>query len=237
MVIRLVLGTLVLIGVFTGARPAKAASRNFGINSFERIRVEGPFNVRLKNGVAPFATASGAPAAIDRVAIEIMGRTLVVRTNPSWGGYPGKDPGPVEISVGTHELSSAWLNGSGSLQIDKVDGLVFELAVQGSGSARIAAADVDKLTVAIAGSASASVAGRADRLSVSLRGISSLDASGLATKDADLTASGPSTIKASVANAAKILASGVATVTLTGDPACAATVSGSASVSGCQSAQ
>ena len=214
--------------------PAGAVTRNFGINSFDRIRVEGPFNVTLKNGVAPFAKASGTPAAIDRIAIDVMGRTLVVKANPSWGGYPGKDPGPVEISIGTHELSSAWLNGSGSLTIDRVEGLAFDLSVQGSGAVQIAQADVDRLTVGISGSASASVAGRADKLSGSLRGISSLDASGLASKDVVITAAGPSTVKARVANAAKVTASGVATVTLTGDPACTATLSGSASVSGCK---
>ena len=219
------------------AAPADSATRNFGVSTFDRIRVDGPFSVRLSNGVAPFAKASGSPAAIDRVAVEIMGRTLVVRTNPSWGGYPGKDPGPVEVHIGTHELSSAWLNGSGSLEIDKVKGLEFDLSVQGSGAVRIASAEVDKLDVSIAGSASASVGGRAERLSGSLRGISSLDASGLQAKDATLAASGPSTIKANVAKAAKVLASGTATVTLSGNPACAATLTGSASVSGCKPTQ
>jgi len=234
MIVRLVLGTFALIAVVTGAMPAEAATRNFGISTFDRIRVDGPFRVTLRNGVAPYARVSGAPPAIDRVAIEIMGRTLVVRINPSWGGYPGKDPGPVEISIGTHKLTSAWINGSGSLAIDKIKGLSFELSVQGSGSARIGSADLDKLRVAMSGSASASVTGRAARLSTALSGISSLDASALSSKDADIAADGPSTVKANVTNAAKITASGVATVTLTGDPACAATLMGSASVSGCQ---
>lgn len=235
MIVRLVLGTFALVAIVTGAMPAEAATRNFGISTFDRIRVDGPFSVKLSNGVAPFAKVSGAPAAIDRVAIEIMGRTLVVRNNPSWGGYPGKDSGPVEISIGTHELTSAWINGSGSLDIDKIEGLAFQLSVHGSGAARIAAADVDRLNVAISGSASASIGGRAARFSTALRGISSLDASRLSSKDADIAADGPSTVKANVTNAAKITASGVATVTLTGDPACAATLMGSASVSGCQS--
>lgn len=237
MIIRIVLGTFIVIGILTGAAPAKSATRNFGISSFDRIRVDGPFSVRLSNGVAPFASASGTPAAIDRVAIEIMGRTLVVRNNPSWGGYPGKDTGPVEIIVGTHELTAAWLNGSGSLRIDKIKGLAFELSVQGSGAAQIEAADVDKLRVALAGSASATVAGRAARLSSALRGISSLDASGLSAKDADIAADGPATVKATVSNAAKVTASGVATVTLAGRPACTVTLTGSASVTGCQPTQ
>src|SRR5437764_10901180 len=94
------------------AAPTGAATRNFGITGFEKVRIEGPYKVRLSTGVAPFASASGAQAAIDRVAIEMRGNTLVVHANTSsWGGYPGQDAGPVEISLGTHELSSAWLNG------------------------------------------------------------------------------------------------------------------------------
>src|SRR6478735_7895 len=84
--------------------PADAATRNFGITSFTKIRVSGPYKVSVATGIAPFARATGSAAAIDRVAVEVRGDTLVVQSNPSWGGYPGTDPGPVEVSVGTHEL-------------------------------------------------------------------------------------------------------------------------------------
>ena len=71
-------------------RPAEPATRNFGITSFDKVRVEGPFRVTLTTGVAPFARATGSPAALDRVAIEMQGNTLVVHANASsWGGYPG----------------------------------------------------------------------------------------------------------------------------------------------------
>ena len=227
----------VLIAAIAAAQPAAAATRNFGITSFDRIRVEGPYRVRLATGIAPFARASGAPAAIDRVAIEVQGRTLLVRTNASWGGYPGQEYGPVEISIGTHDLTSAWLNGSGSLQIDKVKGLSFTLSSQGSGIAQIGQAELDNLIVAVAGGASATVAGRVGKLNARVRGVSILDAAPLEAKDADLGTEGPATIKAHVTNAAKVNASGVATVTLTGERACALTVTGSASVSGCRARQ
>src|SRR5690349_18267000 len=120
------------------AAPANAATRNFGITSFEKVRVDGPFMVTLTTGVAPFAKASGSQAALDRVAIDVRGDTLVVHSNLDlWGGYPGKDSGPVEISLGTHDLSSAWVNGSGVLSIDRVKGLKFGLSVQGSGAGEI----------------------------------------------------------------------------------------------------
>ena len=156
------------------------------------MRVDGPYKVKLTTGVAPFAVASGSASAIDRVSVEVEGRTLIVRQNrDSWGGYPGQAPGPVEIEVGTHDLSQAWLNGSGTLAIDRVRGLTFDLALQGSGSATIAEADVDQLKVGISGSGSVILAGKAPRLTALVRGTSTLDAAGLSTKDAVVGAAAP----------------------------------------------
>lgn len=217
------------------AAPVSGETRTFGITSFEKVRVDGPFKVRLVTGVAPFATATGSPAALDRVAIEVRGNTLVVHNNlDSWGGYPGTDAGPVEVSLGTHDLSAAWLNGSGMLSIDRVRGLSFDLSVQGSGAGDIGQAAVDQLNISVVGTASARLAGRAAKVTAVIRGISSLDASSLAAKDATLGADGAATIEATVSNSVSIDASGPATVRLTGGPSCTLRVTGSASVSGCR---
>src|SRR3954471_20533897 len=220
------------------APPASAAARNFGISGFEKVRIEGPYKVRLATGVAPFASASGSPAAIDKVVIEMRGNTLLVHSSTSsWGGYPGRDSGPVEISLGTHDLSSAWLNGSGALAIDKVKGLFFDLSTQGSASATVGRADVDQLNVSVVGTANATLAGQAAKLTAVVRGISSLDAAGLSSKDATIGAEGSATVAANVSNSATVDGSGPATVRLTGRPACTLRVSGSVSVSGCKSSQ
>jgi hypothetical protein len=217
------------------AAPAGAATRNFGITSFEKVRVDGPFKVKLTTGIAPLARASGSQAALDRLAIEVRGDTLVVHGNvDSWGGYPGNDPGPVEISLGTHDLSAAWVNGSGVLSIDRVKGLKFGLSVQGSGAGEIGEAKVDQLSVTVIGSASAKLAGDAAKLTAVIRGISSLDAAALSAKDAALGADGSATIAADVSNSVTVDASGPATVRLSGSPACTLRVNGSASVSGCR---
>jgi hypothetical protein len=226
---------LFIAGLALLGTPAGAATRNFGITSFEKVRVDGPFKVTLKTGVAPFARATGSPQALDRVAIDVRGNMLVVHTNlDSWGGYPGKDRGPVEISLGTHDLSAAWLNGSGTLAIDRVKALSFDLSVQGSGAGEIRQANIDQLNVSVVGTASAKLAGQAARMTAVIRGVSSLDAAALATKDATLGADGAATIAADVGNSVAVDASGPATVRLTGGPACTLRVSGSASVSGCR---
>lgn len=219
----------------TLAAPAAAATRNFGIDSFDKVRVEGPYAVTLTTGVAPFARASGKPAALDAVRIDVEGHTLVVRSNrSSWGGYPGESSGPVEIAIGTHELGSAWLNGAGGLKIDRVKGLLFQLSVQGSGTASIGRVEVDQLNVGIAGTAAATLAGRVGKMIAVVRGISALDAAALEVKDATLGAEGAATIKANVTNAVKIDGSGPATITLTGKPSCTVSVKGSATISGCR---
>jgi hypothetical protein len=226
---------LFIAGLAAFSGPASAATRNFGITSFDKVRVDGPFKVSLKTGVAPFARATGSPQALDRVAIEVRGNTLVVHTNlDSWGGYPGKDPGPVEISLGTHDLSAAWLNGSGMLSIDRVKGLTFDLSVQGSGAGEIGQANIDQLNVSVVGTASAKLAGQTGKMTAVIRGVSSLDAAALTTKDATLGADGAATIAADVGNSVTVDASGPATVRLSGGPACTLRVSGSASVSGCR---
>lgn len=222
--------------------PAGAATpttqRNFSVNGFDRIRVDGPYQVQLKTGVAPFARASGTAAAIDGVSIKVEGRTLVVRAGSgSWGGYPGERRGPVTIEVGTHDLSAAFINGAGALNIDRVKGLGFDLAVQGSGLARIDQVEVDQMRVGISGSGTTRLAGRAARLTATVRGTSSFEADGLSSKDATIGAEGPSIVRLAVTNSAKVDANGLASVTLTGNPACIVKARGSANVVGCKEAR
>lgn len=220
------------------AAPAGAATRGFGITSFTKIRVEGPYKVTLTTGVAPFAKATGSPNALDRVAIEMRDDTLVVHTDPSaWGGYPGQDPGPVEISVGTHDLTNADVTGAGSIAIDHVKGLTFALSVQGSGAAEIDDVAADQMQVNLAGTASAKLKGRTLALTALVRGLSALEASNLLAPDAHITADGSATIDANATNTARIDAWGPATIRLTGSPSCTLKVTGSTSVSGCKSNQ
>ncbi len=221
--------------IFAVAAPARAATRNFGITDFTKVRIEGPYRVTLTTGVAPFAKASGLATALDRITVETRGDTLVVRTDPSaWGGYPGQDYGPVEVSVGTHDLTNAALTGAGSLSINRVQGLSFGLAVQGSGAAEIVDVAADQMSVVVAGTASAKLKGRALKFSATVRGLSSIDASNLTTHNSDIIADGSATIDAIVTDTAQVEATGPVTIRLSGRPTCTLKVTGSTSVSGCR---
>jgi hypothetical protein len=219
------------------AAPATAATRNFGVESFTKVRVDGPYKVSVTTGVPVFARASGSAAALDRLTIDIHGDTLVVQSNPSWGGDPAVDSGPVEVAIGTHDLTNASLIGSGSVAIDRVKGLTFALSIQGSGAGEIGDANADQLTVNLDGSGSAKVGGRAGKLTVLARGISTLNAAGLSTPNAAITADGTATVDATVTDTARVNAWGPATIRLSGRPSCTVKATGSVTVSGCKSRQ
>ncbi|HZU50861.1 MAG TPA: DUF2807 domain-containing protein, partial [Sphingomicrobium sp.] len=138
------------------------------------------------------------------------------------------------VNLGTHELGSAFVNGSGSIAINKVVGLSFSLVAQGSAAAQIDDAQADQMSVILAGTASAKLAGRVKRLTAIVRGLGVLDASKLVSPEDHLTAEGPATIDAVAAQSAQVDASGPATIRLAGAPSCDLHVSGSTTVSGCK---
>ena len=231
---------LILAAFLLSAAPAPstagAAERNFGVSGFDRVRVDGDYKVTLTVGVPPFAKAKGSARALDPVDVVVEGRTLIVRANKSasWGGYPGESAGPVEVLIGTHELSAAFVNGAGSLDINKVRGMKFEASAQGAGSIAIGAVEVDVFQIGLAGAASARLAGKALKLTAIVRGTSALDGEALVVKDAVIGAQGPAIVKLTATGTAKVDAIGVAAVTLSGKPSCIVTIKGSASVSGCR---
>ena len=131
-------------------------------------------------------------------------------------------------------MSAAYLNGAGSLQIDRVKALAFELSVQGSGIATIGSTDVDQLLVGVVGSASATLGGSRRQADGDGSRYFLARCVGPGVKDATISAEGAATVKANITNAVKVDGTGPATITFTGDPACTSRLNGSASVSGCR---
>ena len=104
MIDRLPILILLALASLPAAAAAPVAQRNYSVTSFDRIRVDGPYEVRLKTNVAPFARASGTAAAVDGVSVKVDGRTLIVRpSSGGWGGYPGENRGPVTIEGSSND--------------------------------------------------------------------------------------------------------------------------------------
>ena len=226
---------LIAAALLTSTAPAIAATRNVTVTDFDRIRVEGPYQVSLSTSRAPSARVEGSSVALDSVVVEVQGRTLVIRPNRgAWGGYPGRPVGLVSVTAGTHDLTDATVAGTGSLAIDRVKGLSFNAVAQGAGSLSIADVRADKIAVALVGASSATLGGKVLALNAVLRGSGLLDASALQAKDAVLGLEGAGEIRASASNTATISANGPGRISLSGRPACAAKGNPTAVITGCR---
>ena len=209
--------------------PAHAAERNYSVTDYDRIRLDAPVRVTVTTGRSPSARASGDQAGIDRLKIEVQGRTLVIGRNVSaWGG--SGQSGPVELKLTAHALRGATVNGSGSLAIDRLRGATLQLVVAGSGALDVTAIEADVLSLGVVGDGRATVAGTAKRADLALRGPGSLVAEALMVGDLRLAADGPGSVKAAARKSAAITSSGSGTIVVTGKLACTVRATGSAEV-------
>jgi hypothetical protein len=212
---------LAALGCFALSAPASAAERRYSVVDFDRVVVEGPYAVRLTTGRPSTAVATGSQAGLERVTVEVQGRTLRIRPNrTAWGGYPGTVTGPVTIELSTRDLRSALVSGPGSLAIDRASGLRIELGVEGSG--RIVAGNLraDNLVLGVVGSGGIQAAGTAEQLRASVHGTGDLDASALRSDGANITTDTAGTVRAAVKDNATVTASGIGEVEIIGRPAC-----------------
>jgi hypothetical protein len=211
------------------ATPAGAATRNYSVTFFDKIRVEGPVSVMLRAASSTSAKAEGDQRAIDKLRIEVRGTTLVVGVdNSNWSGTTlGPDTGRVKVTVTGSGLASASVEGSGDLAIDKMKAGNAIVTLSGSGSIAVASLVADKLFVTVAGSGSAAVAGQAKETKLSTVGTARINAGQLTVMDAEVNVSGAGSIDLVATRSAKVSAVGSGSIHVGGDPACTVSNMGS----------
>ncbi len=210
---------------------AGAATRNYGVTSFDRIRVAGPFDVNVHVGGSPSARATGSQAAIDRLSVEQQGNVLVVKPLPGgWGGWPIGNQGRIVVDVSTPSLNNATLAGSGSVSIDRVKGDQLDLALSGSGNLSVADVDVTRLTTTMTGSGDLSLVGRAVQAKALLTGSGDLKGDKLAADVADVSLIGSGDLSIGARRTAKVNLAGSGDIRIAGPANCSITRTGSGDV-------
>jgi peptidoglycan hydrolase-like protein with peptidoglycan-binding domain len=222
---------LAFLALAAAAAPAAAAERGYSVTDFDRVQVDGPFEVSVTSGLASAARVEGSAEAIDRISVEVFGTTLRVRANRSaWGGYPGERPGPARITLTTREVRAAAVVGSGSLVVDRAKGLRVDLSVNGSGRLSVGAVDADNLVVGLLGGGRITLAGRAKQVKATIQGSGDLHAAELSTDDARILADTAGSVVIGVTRTANVTATGAGDVEIIGEPSCTVDSKGSGQV-------
>lgn len=213
---------LLLLALLMSA-PSLAADRSYVVTSFDRVRVDGPFDVQLTMRQAPTARVDGSTAAADRIAIRVEGTTLIVSAGTGgWNAMPpsGTAGAPV-VRIATQGLRSATVIGGGRLRVSgPVQGQRIDMQVTGSGSVAMPALDADQLNATLLGDGSMTLGGRGGRVRLLTSGAGTIDAASLRGDDVTVRLDGAGATRVTARYTADATSTGVGAITVYGKPAC-----------------
>lgn len=223
---------LILLGLVVTSGAASAAERGYSVQDFDRIRVEGPYDVSVRVGPPATVRAQGRQIDLDRLSVEAAGGTLLIKPDRSgWGGWPGaKSEEKVVVIVATRTLRAATMVGSGTIAVDRMRASSVQLGIAGSGDIGVGAIDADSVALSVIGSGNLKVAGRAKQARVNIQGSGDVDAAALEVQDATVTVAGSGDLKLAASRSAKIDSAGSGDIAVTGTAACTVNRAGSGDV-------
>ncbi|TPG15645.1 GIN domain-containing protein [Sphingomonas oligophenolica] len=212
---------LAVLALSCATATASAADRPIYIGSFDRVRVQGPFEVRIVNG-SPGATLSGDRRVIEGVEVRVDGSTLTIRNGfGQWGEQPrASTTQPVVVTLRTRNVVHATVIGAGRLTIPRMKATRVELAVTGAGVIIAGGIDADQANATVIGGGAITLAGRATSTRLIANGPATIDAGALAAGDATVRVDGPGEVKANARFTATVDNLGLGQVTVAGHPKC-----------------
>ena len=205
------------------AAPAAGADRVFAIGSYEKVRVDGPFEVRIVTGRSPGAKASGDRQIVERLRIEVNGPTLTVRLGSGgWGEVPQRQAdAPPLVTLSTPRLMMLSVGAGAKVAVDRMAAQRIDLTVIGSGTVTLGKADADQMNAALTGSGTMTIAGgRANRATLLADGAGTIDSTGVTVNDLIVRLEGAGDVRAAARYTAQVTSMGLGRVSVSGTAKC-----------------
>jgi hypothetical protein len=205
------------------AAPAHAADRSYVVTNFDRIRVDGPFAVKVEIGTGgAAASATGDDRALGNLDISVNGATLTVRKGSQGWDEQGRTSGPPPVITlrtpavrGAIVVGGAHLALAGTLRAARLD-----LQVTGAGAIDASGIDADDVMVTVIGNGNVALAGRTARARLSTNGGGSIAATALDAGEIVVTLEGAGETRASARYFADLTNKGLGLIAVTGKPKC-----------------
>ncbi|WEK44344.1 MAG: DUF2807 domain-containing protein [Candidatus Sphingomonas colombiensis] len=211
------------IVAFALAAPAYAAERSYSVGSYDRLRVDGPFEVHIVAGGSPRASAKGSEATLARLDLKVEGTTLAVRLGSGgWGEMPkaAASQTPVVVTLSTPHLNAILLTAGAQVSASKIDAQRLDLSVNGAGALALDGVRADLLNATLIGTGSMRLAGRANRARFASNGGGLIDATALTASDLTVRLDGTGETRATARYTAQVTTTGLGKVTVLGSPKC-----------------
>lgn len=205
------------------AAPAHAADRSYVVTNFDRIRIDGPFVVKVDVGTGgAAASASGDERALGDLDISVEGTTLTVRKGSQGWGERGETRGPSPVITlrtpavrGATVIGGAKLTLAGRLRTNR-----FDVQVTGAGTIDASGVDADDVVVTVIGNGNVTLAGRAARARLSTNGGGAIAATALDAGDVLALMDGAGETRASARYTADLTNRGLGLIAISGSPKC-----------------
>jgi hypothetical protein len=196
--------------------------RSFLVSRFERLRVDGPFEVEVVRDGSPRASAEGERRALTRLAVRVEGSTLIVSGGPEgWNMRGGERVETPRIRIGAPDLRAIAINGGGRVRVSGMEAARIDLSVNGAGTLDVSGVETSDLNAILTGTGAISLGGTAQRVRLRSNGAGSIDASGLMAGDATIVAESAGDTRIAARYNARIFALGGGTVSVGGTAECA----------------
>lgn len=203
------------------ASPAQADERRYPLTDFDRVIVEGPFEVRIVVGRPTAASASGGRQALDLLSLDQQGQLLRIRRNrTASAGRDAPVTGVVRIELAARSLRSARIIGPTRLTVEGARGLNLELTVEGSGTISAAGVDAENLSLALLGSGGMEVAGSTRALTGNFQGTGEIRAADLRASRASIVSTNSGAVTLQVNGPAAVTSNGLGQIRIFGRPDC-----------------
>lgn len=200
-----------------GAGPR--TGRTFQVGAFDRISLSGSPDVAVAVGGRISVRAEGEAADLERLDIAVVDGELRIGLRPGAVAWSGARRG-ITVHVTVPALQGASLNGSGGIDIDRVEGQSFAAGVRGSGDIDVRSLRVGEASFALTGSGDIRAAGAARRANASLSGSGDLSLAGFEAADATVSLAGSGDIALRATGTAQVQLAGSGRVAISGTARC-----------------
>lgn len=212
---------LALLALLTLAAAPPGEERRLVFSGFDRLRIDGPFVVTVREG-SPGAVITGERRALEAAALRVEGSTLVVNGGVLGAGARAAGALPVaQVAVTVPALRALHVNGAARVEIGPMRGDRVDVSLNGAGSVAIGTIEAEALVLTLTGTGQLAIGGGSTgRARVLSYGAGSIEAGGFTAREASVRAESSGSLRLGVRYTAAIAALGAGPVTIEGKPEC-----------------